>query len=67
MTEILKNVGQHIGTWGNGHYEVAVYDDGRVVITTVLDEAQQTYTVSLRQDEWRRLAAWVTWAMGNWK
>ena len=49
MTETLKDVGQHIGTYGNGHYEVTVYDDGRVVITTIwIMQSIHTYTVSLR-------------------
>jgi len=67
MAETLKDVGQHIGTYGNGHYEVTVYEDGRVVITTILDDAKHTYTVSLRQDEWLRLASWVSWAQKDWK
>lgn len=64
MEDILKDVGQHVGTWGNGHYEATVRDDGGVVISTILDNAQHRYTVSLSRAEWDRLAAWVEW---QWK
>lgn len=61
MTDTLKDVGQHIGTWGNGHYEATIGDDGNVIITTILDDAQHTYTVNLSHAEWDRLVAWVEW------
>jgi len=67
MAETLKDVGQHKGSWGNGHYEATVYENGAVVITTILDNAQQTYTVSLSKEQWKRLATWVAWAQGEWK
>jgi len=63
--ETLKNVARHSGTWGNGHYEATVQDNGNVVITTILDNANQSYTVALTRDEWRRLAGWVEWAQGG--
>jgi hypothetical protein len=31
MEDILKDVGQHVGTFGNGHYEATVQDDGSVI------------------------------------
>jgi hypothetical protein len=65
--ESLKDVGKHDGTWGNGHYEATVYDDGKVIIKTILDDANHTYTVSLTAGEWNRLATWVKWASGEWK
>lgn len=61
MEETLEDVGQHIGTYGNGHYEAKVQDDGSVIITTILDDAPHTYTVNLSRDEWGRLVAWVEW------
>ncbi len=66
MTETLKDVGKHSGTYGDGHYEATVFDDGIVNITTILDNAPQTYTVKLTRDEWYRLAAWVAWAEASW-
>ena len=59
MDETLEDVGQHRGTWGDGHYEATVQDDGRVTVTTKLDNAQHTYTVSLTRKGWDRLVAWV--------
>lgn len=61
MTDILKDVGRHIGSWGNGHYEAKVEDGGSVIIATILDNANQAYTVSLDPSEWDRLVAWVEW------
>jgi len=61
MTDTLKDVGRHIGTYGNGHYEATVQDDGSVIITTILDNAEHTYTVNLSEAEWDRLVAWVKW------
>ncbi len=61
MEDILKDVGQHAGTWGTGHYEANVLDDGSVIITTILDNAQHVYTVSLSRARWDRLVAWVEW------
>lgn len=61
MADNLKDAGQHIGTYGNGHYEATVQDDGSVIITTILDNAEHTYTVNLSQPEWNRLVAWVEW------
>ncbi|MBI2847149.1 MAG: hypothetical protein HYX82_04625 [Chloroflexi bacterium] len=61
MEDILKDVSRHVGTFGVGHYEAAVRDDGSVIITTILDNAQHTYTVNLSRAEWDRLVAWVEW------
>ena len=61
MADTLTDVGQHIGTWGNGHYEATIQDDGSVIITTILDNAPHTYTVNLSRSEWERLVAWVEW------
>ena len=61
MADTLTDVGQHNGTWGNGHYEANLRDDGGVTITTKLDNAAHTYTVSLSRAEWDRLVAWVEW------
>lgn len=61
MVEILKDVGQHRGTWGDGHYEATVRDNDYVVITTILDNAQHKFTVSLSPAQWDRLVAWVEW------
>ncbi len=61
MTDALKDVGKHEGTWGTGHYEANVQNDGSVIITTILDDAQHTYTVNLSHVEWDRLVAWVEW------
>jgi hypothetical protein len=66
MAETLKDVGNHSGTSGDGHYEATVLGDGSVIITTILDNAQHTYTVKLTRDQWNRLAAWVTWAGAEW-
>lgn len=65
--ETLKDVARHSSTCGNGHYEATVQDGGDVVITTVLDKANQTYTVTLTRYEWSRLAGWVEWAGGGWR
>lgn len=61
MADTLKDVGRHTGTYGNGHYEATVGDTGGVIITTVLDDAEQRYTVNLSRSEWDRLVAWVEW------
>ncbi len=67
MAETLQDVGKHSGTWGDGHYEATVLDNGSVTITTILDNAQQTYTVKLTHGQWNRLAAWVVWARAEWE
>lgn len=66
MVEALKDVGNHNGTYGTGHYEARVLDDGSVKIETKLDGAAQEYTVYLTCNEWKRLAAWVEWAQSDW-
>lgn len=66
MTEFLKDAGKHSGTFGDGHYEVSVQNDGSVVINTILDNAKQVYTVTLNRQQWSRLASWVAWAQTNW-
>ena len=60
MSDILKDVGKH-GGWGTGHYEAHINSTGSVIITTVLDSANQSYHVSLLPHEWDRLVAWVEW------
>jgi hypothetical protein len=61
MGDRLKDVGIHIGTWSNGHYEAHIGNDGNVVITTLFESAKHEYHVSLSLREWDRLVAWVEW------
>ena len=61
MTGSLKDVGEHRGTYGDGHYEATVHENGGVVITTVFDSAQQVHSVHLSSRGWDRLVAWVEW------
>ncbi len=69
MAETLKDVGKH-DEWGKGHYEATVDTNGDVIITTVFEgvgAGEQRPRVKLTRDAWRRLAAWVAWAQGDWK
>ena len=65
MAETLKDVGTHFEYTG-GHHEATVEDDGKVIIRTIFN-SDQKHTVTLKRDEWYRLAAWVAWAEGDWK
>lgn len=59
--QTLNNVGKHSGTSGDGHYDASFYDDGSVVITTRLNDATHTYTVTLTRDQWERLVIYHKW------
>ena len=65
MADTLKDVGEHKGTYGDGHYEAIVQDDGGVTITTIFNNARQAHTVSLSRGKWDRLVAWVEWQRNN--
>ncbi len=68
MKRTLEDVGRHIGSTGNGHYEATVGDDDSVEVTTVFDDPEKrgVNTVYLKRAEWDRLAKWVEfqWADG---
>jgi len=61
MSGTLKDVGKHIGTYGDGHYEATVLDDGSVKVTTIFDDPKKSgeFTVYLSRVAWDRLAKWV--------
>ena len=68
MTETLKDVGRHIGTYGLGHYKATVKDNDSVEIYTIFDDPNKKggATVCLDRAHWDRLAKWVEfqWAAG---
>ncbi len=39
MIDPLKDVGQHSGTYGNGHYEATAYDNGNKIGNFAIDFA----------------------------
>ncbi len=55
----IRDLGKHVGTFGDGHYEATVGEDGMVTIVTKFDSAKQTYTVTLTREEWERLLKYV--------
>ncbi len=63
MSEILRDVGKHIGTWGDGHYESWIDNGGVIVIVTKFDDPKKKggFTMTLSSAEWDRLVAWIEW------